>query len=357
MSKKKRRAHSGSDHLATFLIALVFVVPISAMVAAALFVPRTDELVMPAEKPSYMRIHKADFLDSRPVNLQLHWVDGTDLLAPAWSGTVTEVAVGPGQAVSTGSRVLRVDGVWRIAAHTDWPFFGPVSKDSAPGDVAAVNGLLASLGYSYSQGGWNSASLKGVRQLAVDLGVAGASQIGAFDPSWVIWIPADSVTVAAPLVSPGSIAPAAGQPVLSTPPRLSLVEVATSAPEGLPEDHEGWILSLKGLAVPFDGARIDAVDTLASFEGALGATGVEEVEARVERKEAVVGWQVPTSAVVVDADGNTCLARRSNGTEPDVVRVEVLSGSVGTARVDGQLSATDDVLVNPASVGTALQCS
>jgi hypothetical protein len=78
--------------------------------------------------------------------------------------------------------------------------------------------------------------------------------------------------------------------------------------------------------------------------------------------EPVVGFQVPTSAIFVDADAKTCVFTTSVS-EPDLeddleaVPVVVEQGTVGSARIQGALGDTDRILVNVSVALERTTCS
>lgn len=358
----RRRTGDGrprTDLLAWSLIALFFVVPLGAVSAGAALLASGETRAAPPAEPVFVHVERDGFVDSQEVTLTLTWTDGVALKAPAWGGLITETAVKPGDVVRAGTRLVRVDGVWRVAAPTPRPFYAPVSAESPPADVKALNALLRSMGLDAPGDAWSWSTTTAIREFAGGLGVPDAHLASAMDPSWIVWSPSPEVTVASVPLTVGTAAPAQGQDVLVGPARLAGVVVAAEEGAALPavDAEDQWILRVGDESMPYLSPEMTEGLAGSPVEAALAGNRPAEAEGVVQRSETVEGWQVPVSAVHTDAGGTYCVFRRDDsdaGYAP--VRVDVQRGAIGTARVDGPLKPEDDVLVNPSAVAGDAEC-
>ncbi|KRB38478.1 hypothetical protein [Microbacterium sp. Root180] len=359
MSKRTSGGRARGDLLAWSLIAVFFAVPLGTTIAGAAMLAADQAQGPPAPEPVFAHIARRDFVDAQTVSITLAWSDGIALKAPAWGGLITESGVKPGDVVRSGTRIVRVDGVWRVAASTPAPYYAPVSQGSSPGDVKSVNALLRDMGFDAPGDSWSWSTSVALREFARGIGVPDADAVSAMDPAWLVWSPTAEIVVAALPLTVGTGAPGQGEDVLLGPPRLASVSVAAEDGATLPDvDAEGeWILRVAGESMPYRSPEM--TDDLAGsgIERALAASRPSEAEGLVERAETIEGWQVPVSAVHTDAAGAHCVFRRD---ESDAgyraVRVDVQRGTIGTARVDGPLRPHDEILVNPSAVAGDAEC-
>lgn len=357
VSRTDRRRRSNA--LAGALMVLAVLAPIAGL-ALGVWALSRPSAVAKVDRPVFVAVQKAEFLDTQQVSMLLTWTDGPSLAAPSWSGLVAEVAVGAGSVVTSGDRILRIDEVWRIAASTPAPFYRPVDEDSSKSEIADLNSLLASLGYPHGDGRWSRNTMRGVRGLAADIGVADSATLEAFDPAWTVWIPASSVVLADVTAKPGTLAPSPGEAFASTPPKATAVTIVAGegqpAPPA-PEEAGDWTVRAHGVELPYLGPESRDQDQLAPYSAAYASARPEEIKASIERVVPVVGFQVPTSSILVDAHTKTCVFRATSshpdrGLEPVPVTVE--KGTVGSARIRGELAEGDRVVVRvSAAVGRA----
>lgn len=353
MANRRRRLSNG---VAGALIVLITIVPCGVLGLGIWFALQPSQIEQPVSAVT-MTVSKESFWDEQSVTIGVTWSDGAALVAPVWDGIVTELAVMPGSTVSNGTKVLQIDGVWRIAAASAAPFFRSVSEDSGKVEVSALNALLGSLGYSNGGDRWNRNTTLGIRQLAQDLGVPDAKEVDSFDPGWVVWLPGEALVVNEILTAPGHSAPALGEDVAKGAPRISSLDVASTDEIPLPDaSSDGWVLTVENVSIPYTGPRITGQADLAAASTSLAASRPEQLTGKLQRAEAVIGWQVPSSAVYIDRLGEVCVFRAAKA---EWIPMDVVAngGTLGAVRVNGELTEANQILVNPGEIVRDTLCN
>lgn len=291
------------------------------------------------------------------------WGPVLRVLAPEWSGTVTATGAGPGDVVSSGDNVVEIDGMWRMAASTERPFFRAVGSGDSGWDVGQLHRLLVDLGYLDVEYGdsnkADSATVRAVRLFASDQGFLGS--VASFDPSWVLWLGAPRMTVAKLNFSVGGRAPAPGNVVVESEPELR--SLSLHLPDGGPPMMQGHrSLNVDGTLLRLADGEINDRDLIALGEsGVIGSqdgasvvgpgSGAAEFSGWLELDDPVHGYQVPASAVRSGADQRTCVWVTVTGDSPApnfaAVAVDVTAGGASSVIVVGDLADRSMVLVNP----------
>lgn len=316
----------------------------------------------------------------RPVSVEITWRPDVDVIAPAWAGLVTSVEFTAGSTVTSGSTILSIDDVGRLALHTPRPFFRQLSNGMTGDDVLMLNEVLADLGFRHGDSSrYTTATTAGVRQLAEALGVPQASSARTFDPGWVIYLPAGSVKVGDSRIQVGVPAPAAGsaifeaaggvssarliEPVgvsgtaeVSPDPSPTKSPTIPSAPEVQPiaaGPQEQLVLG--GRLIP-----------LAEDRQAVAEAGLLTIEELVDPDEPIVSgalrsepdgetWTVPSAALVQNSSGVCLVVDRGADASPVGIEVGVVGSRIGVTIVRGALKRADRVLIAP-STGEARGC-
>ena len=171
-----------------------------------------DQLTTPIA-PVLVTVTPSDGAVQRPVQVRVDIGPALTSFSVLPGGVVTAVLVRPGAVVRTGSRLVEVDGVARLAAHTSRPFYRPLGRGDRGADVDALTSLLGQLGLRPHQARphvFDAGIASAVRRLAVSIG---AASDGTFDPAWVVWLPAPQLVVSAVHAEAGAPVAAAGQPL------------------------------------------------------------------------------------------------------------------------------------------------
>lgn len=286
--------------------------------------------------------------------------------APNWSGTITRVDAGVGTTVNTGTPLLAVDGVTRLAAATDMPFYRILDEGMQGDDVLQLETLLQRLGYfaGHPDNSYDWLTSAAVSKMEAQLGVAQPS--GAFDPAWIIWIPSEGLVVGSTALAVNSVAPAQGEPVFATERGIGSVTLETGAGTFAFDGDTRYILSQNGNDIATVGADGDINSELlshltASEEDAQGSADMRRYAVTLRREQPVSVLAIPASAVLTEASGEgTCVFGKTGADDADysVRDIIVAGGSVGVSHV----TSTDElagfyVLTNPLDIlGGEAQC-
>lgn len=288
-----------------------------------------------------------------PVDIVLEWQPAPPIVAPAWAGVVQSSDLRDGATIASGDVVAIVDGIARLAWATPQPFHRPLQlRDEGP-DVAMLEAVLAARGLPVSGTTvFDRTTRDGVRALAQQLGVPGADRVEAFDPAWLVFLPADGAQVASASLTVGAPAPAPGTTIGELADRLAGAWLADPAsPDDAPvrtTARAGQVLTVADTQLELT-PELDAItaDSLPHLVGAAAADATR-VGARLLADASDGQWVVPSAAVFAVEDGRTCvLVGDRAGGRP--VEVAVVGGNVGTAIVDAPLNERDRVAISPAA--------
>lgn len=356
------------------IVLLVGLLAIPAWASVAL-VRRAQEQGVKARPQTWVPATAVDAAQEQPAIVLLRWDHDRSLVAPAFGDSlVQQVLVGPGTALATGTPVVRVGRVTRIAASTGQPFDRPLQVDDVGSDVEALNRMLEELGYESSDGDrYTVSTLRGVVDLAEHLG-AGYQE--TFDPGWVIFMPSATATVERVSLVVGAPAPPPGTEIVGLRP--SAVEAVVVSPEaannhlaGSPANSGGPVdtgsggeaestpLPATDLDLPaeatVDGVPVGQVDEDGRFPTEVLAKITGDLPARAPTASVTLtrstpegAVQIPGSAVVTSASGRTCVVERTNRSGPiEAIWIEVVGTDRGVATVIG-IRAPAEVAVAPA---------
>jgi hypothetical protein len=289
---------------------------------------------------------------TEPVDVVLGWQAVSPVVAPFWSGIVQSVGVTAGSTLTSGQPVAVIDGVTRLAHHSQQPFFRPLTQGDSGQDAAALNTLLAQAGFDSSEGDRVTRStLAGVRSLAGVLGVPNPAEVAAFDPAWLVFLPAPVVDVSTVNLVVGAPAPSAGTVIAELDDRLASAHLAASGGDDKTDRPtiaagEAQQLTVAGVALELTDDRETVADLVALR--ALVADEATSVSGQLSRPTGDREWVVPAAAVVAGSNGDTCVVSGAQE-RPHTVGVVVVGGQLGRAIVTGELHAGDRVSVKPAA--------
>ncbi len=333
---------------------------------------RADRVKLHDDAPTFIEVAPNREATVSTVGLRLRWNEPPALVAPAWTGTVSDVPVHPGDSVVDGTVVAVVDGISRPAVRTSRPFTRPLAPDDHGPEVAELNALLARRGLPHGEGDrFTAGTARGVAAFSTAIG---AAPTFAFDPAWVVYLGVDRATVATVAATVAHPAPAPGEPVVTVKPTLTAATVIASQPTGNAGDAPGAETTegdggggaaparpsyddVAPQAVP-DGSDLVVGDEVLSLgEGreqvagpaltlvaAHSTPGDSYVDAEVRTPPRPGEVAVPAAAVIVDAEGHTCVIAGRTG-HPRPVPVVVITGEAGrTIVVPG-----DPALLRPRS--------
>ncbi len=273
--------------------------------------------------------------------------------APAWTGTVTAVAVSPGSVLDPGAPApFAVDGIPRQWLASSTPLYRPVAKGAIGPDVDVVVAFVAAAGFTVDHlpgGPVTSTTVRAIRDWAVANGF-GKSKT-AFEPAWVTWLPTDQIggIVASVEARLGEPVPAAGGKLL----------VTGSGPTGLAvRDQAGQLrltpvagtvdlIEIGGVEYPYSGGQLDEAG-LAALSAVLPPEQTE-VSLKVVHRFPDGAAAIPATALIPDGDAHCVVVSDvADGPTRATTEVAVLGASGGVAVVEG---ISGFVLANPGSDG------
>lgn len=325
------------------LLAVVLLAVLPAGLLAWMRLRTEDRLaeLSPPPVPVVVTVEKVVQDDRRGVNVSFTWGEGEEVTAPAWSGTVTAVAVEAGDAVSSGDVVVTVDGVDRMAAATEVPPWRSLRRGDRGEDVAALQGFLTRLGLYQGEpdGIYGPAVAAAVDRLGQSLGVDRPQ--GNFEVAWLVWLPYQPFLVERVEARVSRPVPSPGDPLLLAPAVLESVSISDS--EGRTLELEGdWILEVAGA----DHALRDGELVEPSRLAASVAADTDILSGRVRLAHPITAVELPAAAIASNPAGSLCVWV-PDGDHFRPAPVTLGGGRVARVVVTAGLQAGDRVLINP----------
>lgn len=347
----------GRRVLAMAAVATVAVAP--AAVTAYSFTTMDDGLASVEPKPVPVLSPSTEVVDDQAasVTVALRWRSGRSILAPDWSGLVTAVRVRRGDSVSEGQAIVTIDGVDRIAAVTEQPFYRSITAGSAGPDVAQLNALLPRLGLPGGSGStWTGRTAQGIAELRARLGLAPVPRLEvSFDPAWVVRIPEPGVVVGSVSTHVGASAPPVGEPVFEEQKTIAGAAITPAEGESLPDAGATVVEAAKETLDLGDNATLDS-KALSALSRSI-PLGTESVKGTMRLKTPRTATVVPASAVVVDPDTARQCVFTGGWRQSGPVGVKARESSVGSADIGDAIRPGTEVLVNPLEVAPTRGCT
>ncbi len=329
-------------------VALAALLPLAAGAVVAITVASDSPLESAADAaPLIGAVETAE--RSGQVNVSIK-VEFSAALSPATaaSGTITALSLVPGSQVTTGTPVMDVNAQAVIAYVAASPLYRDIARGLEGPDVVTAQQLLADLGYGTgaADGKAGLATEKAIK--AFNLAHGYGKDNAVLSLASLVWVGTAPVTVNAVGVHlGGQVGP--GTELFTTTAALAAITVAE--PPGLVADDK-WELVVGGVATPYapGSGRVTDADAVAAMVATLGTAveGLGTIQLVSPTKVATV----PSSAVITDAAGRTCVFESE--TAPPTL-VEPTGGSLGTIDLDPALAGAP-VLLNPREVRTDLTC-
>lgn len=302
--------------------------------------------------------------DAQPVSIVVTWDGGLVIYSPQWSGTVTEVLARPGDVLEPLDPLVSVDGIRRIAWQSEVWFHRALRLGDSGRDVAELQRLLSAQGRDITNaklGVFDRATRNAVQQLEVALGVAPAS--GVFDPSWLVALPANRVTVGTIALTLAAPAPGAGSVLVRGVPKASGATLEGADGPITPEG-DGWEVAVAGgptLRLDDTGhlpqatlVQLEAILPAPSATDGLPAPGTLPASLRRTVSRDVVA--VPAAAIVVGSRTSCVFVERGARFVPVSVEPSRLPAEAGVSLVVGPIGENSHVLANPREVLQSAQC-
>ncbi len=343
-----------------------------ALIATTSALDRTARLTEPVEV--WAPVVETVSTVTRTVDIALDWSTSASLVAPSWTGTVTALHADAGDTVTSGHPVVEIDGIKRLAVTSGGPFWRPLGAGAEGVDARWLNEMLRTFGHSSSNSNRVTAeTVSGIQQLARKIGLSEAPTV--FDPAWVIYLSAPHVTLGAPELAVGKVAPSAGEPLFAAQPTLATailmspgsVPVSTgdvrrpggdnaqkpSTPKRIATAESviaepNTTLHIGSIPLRLDDERKriapESFDALTS----LVSPGDTVIAGRLIRQATLDELTIPTPAIFSTTLQASCVVTKDDGT-PRSIPVDVVSSQNGTSIVTGALKKTGQVMITPSA--------
>jgi peptidoglycan hydrolase-like protein with peptidoglycan-binding domain len=267
------------------------------------------------------------------------------------AGTVTGVAATVGDTLESGDILARVDDRPIVGMVATSPLWRDLSESDTGPDVKRLQKFLRQVDRYDGpvNGTFGAATRRAVAAFNASIGRRDLG--GRFSLETVAWLGPEPLRVSEVAARPGQ-AVAVGAALLRGPDRPVAITVAEPV-GGVPAEDGGHELVVGDVRAPYvaGSGTVTNSDDVAAVAVALGSTGegIGEVVSAAPRTVLVV----PSSAVVVDADGATCVFTDVDG--PGIV-VEPSGGGLAVVELQPDV-ALRDVLANPLQVRSEVSCS
>jgi len=265
---------------------------------------------------------------------------GRVLLAPEWSGVVTDSFLSPGAVVRSGQIIAAVDRASVVALHTRRPLYRPLGMGTSGADVGELNEALRVPGDVYSE-----ATATGLRRLLASSRLADDAVLVR-----VVWLPSPVVTMAEASLTVGRRAPVAGTVIGTSAPALVSADLVSGT--DLPSGATASLIGASPTLQVTPGRQ--GPELYPALERALRTAGLgsaEETGTRPIRVAVTYPTELltaPASAILPGrVPGKLCVLKM-RGSSAAIVFVTLVDGQPGIATFFGAgIGAGDHVVVNP----------
>lgn len=298
---------------------------------------------------------------SRSATLALVYQRAPALRSSFTQGLVLQVYAEPGL-LNPGDLVANIDGIDRIAVHTELPFYRALALRDSGADASSLNDVLASLGFSHTPGEVvTAATVQGIGQLSISLGFKKA--VSSFDPSWIVWLPAPTYHLESINLEVGVPAPQSGDVLATAAPELVRAVLARAASieestdeqlpgagrfEAVNADPEEALL-LNGQVLRLDTQLSEVIADDLAVVSDLVRSGNSQVRVSLSRPATDGTALLPAAAISTSSSGEYCVFTSSGSDSPVVpVPVTVIANVELEVVVDGLQGFREVIL--PSSV-------
>lgn len=361
MTAKSRRKVASKAFV--FGLALWIGAPLAAI--GALTVASTHATITRGQEAVWIRVATPPRTTTSQADLALQWSGTPVVVAPQWSGLVQDIAIRPGQTLQAGTRVTRIDGIWRLTAPTPEPFYRKLEPGDFGTDVSQLNNYLSELELPHgTTATYDAATARGVASLAR---LIGASETRAFDPSWLVYVRSKKFVVRESKLVTGSPAPSPGTEIISGLNHLKAAALVQSGVFDAKQDDPKASISDTELAENYErvptGAHVEVGGTrlqALNSQSRLGKPDLTKVQRLTNSGDLTLqvnlvqpaargSIEVPASAVILGQSGQECLLVR-HGTTSSKTRIKTVSSSdSGMIVASGRVLPGAEVAIAPSA--------
>lgn len=347
---------------------VVLVAPAIGLALAGLLYRSTPTALDPIVEPVVVRPAEVMLTGEQTVSISVRYEPERPIFAPDWTGVITALFFERGDVLVSGDLFGIVDREPVVAVHTDRPFTRPLAAGDQGDDVVMLQTFLAEAGMFGGDvsGLYDEATAAAVRTWRAS--VDDVELADRFDPSSVVWLPAEELRLASLLLEVGGIAPSQGSVIAAadSPPSGAIVLDTNDTPvEVSAERHvilAGDVLlgdlrgpeitgaTLSRLLDSLESGTVRAVDDGQSLPPSVDGSRELRIAGLVRLAVSARALALPSSALV-GRPGAQCIWLAG---EPRfrALPVSVLSGGVGFVYLDpvSGLDPDVEVVANPADV-------
>ncbi|VDG76419.1 Uncharacterised protein [Actinobaculum suis] len=344
-----------------------------SLVAALLLgrnVPTSLDRVNTKPQPIAAMVTPARDTYTHPAQLTVEFADPPPVVSTAESGLITKVNIQPGEQLSPGDLVFRINGVGVMAYAGETVFYRALTRGDTGPDVAglqtALNQILDGPPLA-TDGKFGLRTETRVEKLQRALGVEEPD--GVFEPQYLLRIPSNPYPVAENKIAEGREVPSVGESVLLGAWTISNAIVQPAPGFQGPEGDYLFRVSGKEIAATLNSGQWTITDV-----EALAAVSSKPVEAnRLVHEGQLVSLveeeqlAVPAAAIIADPRSRAGTANNAASAENICVAladathtkvpVEIVGVSAdGRPYIRGQITAGTQILLNPGEVLPDLSC-
>ncbi|WNM24289.1 hypothetical protein [Demequina capsici] len=304
-----------------------------ALVVVVAVEPVTPEIAEVATASDTVSVDSSQFTDPHTVSLTVTSGMPAAITSPV-SGRVTAASCRPGEAMSSGTSPLSVDGTAVLALAMSVPPWRDIPQGATGSDVEALHAALTALGYDTTADG-DQAGGSTTSALHAAFKKAGATDFtGSTLPlTQMVWLPEQETTVATCSVAVGD---RIGTDATIATGAASLLDVrVTSMPSLLaPGDRT---VTVGGVTVTVDSDGV--VSDPSALEGAISASDTDVAPTgTLQLVDAIAVSGIPATAIST-ADGVTGCVQAGD----QVIGVKVVGSQLGTTYVMFDGDAPDTI--------------
>ncbi len=175
------------------LLISLWTVPAALLAAALLLSPQVERESVVEAQPSTVVVGERSVDRRMAVDVIVNW-SSADRILSSGDGMLTGISISPDTMISTSTEMWSVDDVPRLALREATPLYRTIQRGDAGPDVLSLSRLLVAMGLLSTER--DTADRELVAAISAYQARVGVPRSGAFDPSYVVFVPesTDEVT-------------------------------------------------------------------------------------------------------------------------------------------------------------------
>jgi len=334
------------------LLALVVVGLGAAIWTVATWAPDPPLVENESESARVIEPKSSETYLEQTIDIHLTWRSEPGLRWPGRTGTITRLYVRPGSLLTNGAPVARVGLAKVFALTTASPLYRNISPRTRGADVADAGNAFLRLGLVDEEDvstGVSTQFRRAIRKYNRVMGLDGDTLMA----DSIVWLPAKEFLVRKVAIAVGQETPPRGE--LAVNGAAELRKARMTPPEGTPrgtrlELPATGIVETLGLELASNSSGL-SFDALRVLRPAVTQSDTVLRSAVLRLESPMRTVRLPSSAIVVGADGSTCVLNESLAP----VEVQVEEGGPGYVEIVGDVPSR--VVANSTVVNTADSCT